>query len=246
MGMFNRVSVLFRAKVMGVVDRAEDPRETLAYACDRQEEMLADVRRSLVEVTASKYQLAAQIQRLEQRLPQLDDQAGRAVAFSRDDLARQALERRQLVDRQLTDLRRQLEEVTSEEHKLRQSEQRFASAVEAFRNRRDLLSARYTAAEAQYEAQRSLAGLSGEITDLGASIRRAEEKIERMQGRAFAIDELLSSGALENMSGDQIEEELRRHADQQEVSKRMEQLKQQHENTNEGASSMGEKTKGEQ
>ena len=29
MGILNRVSVLFHAKVMGVVDRAEDPRETL-------------------------------------------------------------------------------------------------------------------------------------------------------------------------------------------------------------------------
>jgi len=99
--------------------------------------------------------------------------------------------------------------------------------VEAFRTRRDLLSARYTAAEAQHEAQRSLAGLSGEITGLGDSIRRAEEKIERMHGRAFALDEL-SSGALENMSRDPIEEELHRYEDQREVAKRLEQLKQQH------------------
>ena len=132
MGILNRVSIMFRAKVMGVVDRAEDPRETLAYACERQEEMLGEVRRSLVEVTASKHQLAAHIQRLEQRLPQLDDQAARAVAASREDLARQALERRQLAERQMVDLRRQLEEVTSEEQKLRVAERRFASAVEAF------------------------------------------------------------------------------------------------------------------
>ena len=72
MGILNRVSIMFRAKVMGVVDRAEDPRETLAYACERQGELLADVRRSLIEVTASKHQLAAHIQRLEHRLPQLD------------------------------------------------------------------------------------------------------------------------------------------------------------------------------
>ena len=227
MGILNRVSILFRAKVMGVVDRAEDPRETLAYACERQEELLANVRRSLVEVTASKHQLAAQIHRLEQRLPQLDDQAARAVAASRDDLARQALERRQLADRQLADLRRQLEEVSSEEQKLRQAERRFTSAVEAFRVRRDLLSARYTAAEAQYEAQRSLAGLSGELSDLGEGIHRAEEKIERMQARAMAIDQLLSDGALENLSGDQIEEELRRHSDQQAVTERLEELKKQ-------------------
>jgi phage shock protein A len=218
---------MFRAKVMGIVDRAEDPRETLAYACQRQEELLADVRRALVEVTASKHQLGAQIQRLEHKLPQLDDQAARAVAASRDDLARQALERRQLAQRQLADLRRQVEQVTGEEQKLRQSERRFAAAVEAFRTRRDLLSARYTAAEAQHEAHRSLAGLSGEITGLGDSIRRAEEKIERMQGRAAALDELLSSGALENLSGDPIAEELHRHEDQQEVAKRLEQLKQQ-------------------
>jgi phage shock protein A len=227
MGILNRVSIMFRAKVMGVVDRAEDPRETLSYACQRQEELLADVRRSLVEVSASKHQLAAQIQRLEQRVPQLDDQAARAVAAARDDLARQALERRQLADRQVTDLRRQLEEVTSEEQKLRQAERRFATAVEAFRARRDLLSARYTAAEAQYEAQRSLAGLSGELTDLGEGIHRAEEKIERMQARATAIDELLSSGTLENLSGDQIEEELHRHTDQIEIAARLEELKKQ-------------------
>lgn len=228
MGILNRVSIMFRAKVMGVVDRAEDPRETLAYACERQEELLADVRRSLVEVTASKHQLAAHIQRLEHRLPQLDDQAGRAMAASREDLARQALERRQLADRQLIDLRSQLEEVSAEELKLRVAERRFAGAVEAFRARRDLLSARYTAAEAQYEAQRSLAGLSGELTDLGAGIHRAEEKIERMQARATAIDQLLSSGALENLSGDHIEEELRRHTDQQEITERLEELKKQH------------------
>ena len=223
MGILNRVSVMFFAKVLGVVDRAEDPRETLAYACQRQEELLADVRRALVEVTASKHQLAAQIRRLEQRLPQLHDQAARAVAASRDDL-----ERRHLADHQLADLRRQLEQVSGEEQKLRQSERRFSAAVEAFRARRDLLSARYTAAEAQHEAQRSLAGLSGEITGLGDSIRRAEEKIERMQGRAAALDELLSDGALDNLSADPIEDELHRQQDQEEVAKRLEQLKQQH------------------
>jgi phage shock protein A len=227
MSILTRVSIILRSKLMGAVDSVEDPRETLSYACQRQEEMLADVRRSLVEVTASKHQLTAQIQRLEQRLPQLDDQAARAVAASREDLARQALERRQLADRQLAGLRQQLAEVATEEKKLRQAEQRFGAAVEAFRTRKDVLAARFTAAEAQYEAQRSLAGLSGEITELGTSIRRAEEKIERMQGRAMAIDELLSSGALDNLSGDEIEEQLRRHADEQEIAARLEQLKQQ-------------------
>lgn len=227
MSILTRVSIILRSKIMGAVDAAEDPRETLSYACERQEEMLANVRRSLVEVSASKHQWMAQIRRLEERLPQLDGQAARAVAASRDDLARQALERHQLADRQLTALRQQLEEVSAEEKKLRQAEQRLGAAVEAYRTRRDPLSARFTAAEAQYEAQRSLAGLSGEITGLGASMRRAEEKIERMQGRAMAIDDLLTSGVLDNLSGDEIEEQLRRHTDEQDIARRLEDLKQQ-------------------
>ena len=44
----------------------------------------------------------------------------------------------------------------------------------------------------------------------------------------MAIDQLLSDGALENLNGDQIEEELRRHTDQQAVAERLEELKKQH------------------
>jgi phage shock protein A len=225
MNIVNRVSVMFRAKVLGLVDTLEDPRETLAYACHRQDELLAEVRRSLIEVTASKHQLAALIQRLEQRVPELEDQARRAVAASRDDLARQALERRQLADRQLRDLRRQLADVESEELKLRQAERRFTGAVESFRARRDLLSAPYTAAEARYEAQRSMAGLSGELNGIGDGIQRAEAKIERMLTRAVAVDELLSAGSFEGLTGDHIEEELRRQSDRQEVEQRLAVLK---------------------
>jgi phage shock protein A len=179
---------------------------------------LANVRRALVEVTTSKHQIAAQIQRLEQRLPQLEDQARRAVAASRDDLARLALERRQRAARQLEELRRQLDEVTQEEQKVQQAERRFAASVEAFRARRDLLSARYTAAEAQYEAQAALAGLSGELTGIGAAVGRAEEKIDRMQARAAALDQLLAA--------ERVEEELERHTDQEEIEKKLAELKQ--------------------
>jgi phage shock protein A len=217
-GILNRITTLFHAKVWGLADRAEDPRDTLVYACERQQELLANVRRALVEVTTSKHQIAAQIQRLEQRLPQLEDQARRAVAASRDDLARLALERRQRAARQLDELRRQLDEVTQEEQKVQQAERRFAAAVEAFRARRDLLSARYTAAEAQYEAQAALAGLSGELTGIGAAVGRAEEKIDRMQARAAALDQLLAA--------ERVEDELERHTDQEEIEKKLAELKQ--------------------
>ena len=226
MSLLNRIRTLFEAKVLHVVDAAEDPRETLGYALERQQEMLGQVRRALVEVSASRHRLAAQIQRLEERLPQLDDQARRAVAASREDLARLALERRLAAERQLADLRRQLGEVAQEEQKLQLAERRFTAAVESFRARRDVLAARYTAAEAQYEAQRSLAGLTGELTDLGAALHRAESKVDEMHSRAAALDQILSSGAWDDLtSTDHVEQELRRAADQQEIDARLKALK---------------------
>jgi hypothetical protein len=48
-----------------------------------------------------------------------------------------------------------------------------------------------------------------------------------MQGRAMAIDDLLTSGALHNSSGDEIEEQLRRNAGEQDIARRLEDLKQQ-------------------
>jgi len=83
-----------------------------------------------------------------------------------------------------------------EEQKLRLAERRFSSAVEAFRARRDLLSRVHGCGS----AVRSTAvdgRIVGELTDLARAFIAPEEKIERMQAKATAIDELLSSGALE-------------------------------------------------
>jgi len=66
----------------------------------------------------------------------------------------------------------------------------------------------------------------------------------RCPSLATAVDQLLSSGALENLSGDQIEEELRRHADQQEVAQRLEQLKQQ-QNRTDASSPSAKQSEGE-
>jgi len=228
MSILNRISILFRSKVLHAVDQAEDPRETLDYACERHRDLLANVRRALVEVATAKHQLAAQAQRLEQSLTTLQDQARRAVASGRDDLARQALERRQVAQHELDAVRRNLVEVTQEQDKLQQAERRFAARVDAFRQRRDLLSARYTAAQAQAEAGQALAGVSGDLADLGAAVQRAGERIERTRASAFAVDELLRSGILDDLTappGDRLEQELHRHQDQQEIEEQLARLK---------------------
>src|SRR5258708_11136844 len=93
MSVWTRIRLLFNTEVSSALDEAEDPRKVLDYAYSQQRELLVTLRRGLVDVATSKQQLEHQARKLETRIPQLDEQAMRAVEAGRDDLARVALER---------------------------------------------------------------------------------------------------------------------------------------------------------
>jgi phage shock protein A len=81
------------------------------------------------------------------------------------------------------------------------------------RTRKETIKATYTAAEAQTRINEAFTGISEEMGDVGLAIQRAEDKTAQMQARAGAIDELMASGALDDMvSGphDDIQAELDR------------------------------------
>src|SRR5438874_2654919 len=48
-------------------------------------------------------------------------------------------------------------------------------------------------------------GIGEQMTDTGLAIQRAKDKTEQMQARASAIDELTTSGALEDFTSDQTQ-----------------------------------------
>ncbi len=226
MSIITQIQMFFRVKTNAALDQMEDPRQTLEYAYTRQSEMLRKVKQGLIEVATARRQIEFQVKKLRERLPQLDDQAARALAAGREDLARLALQRKQTCLAELTQLEQQANETAAEERKLTTAEQQFALRVEAFRTRRDSLAARYTAAEAQIGINESLSGVSNESSSLGEAIERAESKIERMQARASAIDALIENGALTPPGGgDPIERELNQLAASQAVEQDLAALK---------------------
>lgn len=226
MSIVTQIQMFFKIKTNAALDEMEDPRQTMEYAYARQQEMLRKVKQGLIEVATARRQIEFQARKLRERLPQLDDQASRALAAGREDLARIALQRKQTCLAELTQLEQQAAETAQEERKLTSAEQQFALRVEAFRTRRDSLSARYSAAEAQVGINESLSGVSNESASLGSAIERAEAKIERMQARASAIDALIENGSLVPPGGgDPIERELSQLAASQAVEQELAALK---------------------
>jgi phage shock protein A len=227
MGLMKRLSTLFRAKASKVLDRAEDPRETLDYSYERQLEMLRDVQRGVADVATSRKRVELQAQQLQQKAAKLQDQARQAVEAGRDDLAREALSRRSAIGPQLDDLRAQHDQLQAEEAKLTQAAQRLQAKVDAFRTRKETIKATYTAAEAQTKIGEAVSGISEEMGDVGLAMQRAEDKTLQMQSRAGAIDELLASGALDDASAssDPIQAELDRISSSSSVDAELSRLK---------------------
>ncbi|MDQ4131008.1 MAG: PspA/IM30 family protein, partial [Actinomycetota bacterium] len=87
MGLMRRMSDVFKAKASKLLDRAEDPRETLDYSYQRQLELLQQVRRGLADVATSRKRIELQATQLQSAAAKLENQARQAVAAGREDLA---------------------------------------------------------------------------------------------------------------------------------------------------------------
>ena len=149
------------------------------------------------------------------------------MAADREDLAREALTRRAAIEPELESLKVQHGQLQAEEAKLTEASKRLSAQVEAFRTRKETIKATYTAAEAQTKLGEALSGISDEMGDIGLAVQRAEDKTLAMQSRAGAIDELLASGALDDLStsGDRIDAELGRAVSASQVEAELAQLK---------------------
>ena len=212
MGMLSRMSTVVKAKMNRLIDNAEDPKETLDYAYEKQLEMLRDVKRGVVEMVTAKRRLELQAKKVRENVSKLDDQARKALGMGREDLARVALERKQTALAELDGLDQQIVDMEQEQEKLTAAEQRIQAKVHAFRNRKEVIKAQYSAAQAQVRIGSALSGLSEEMGDVSLAVERAEHKTESMKARAGAIDELVEAGVLNDSLGgggqDDIDREL--------------------------------------
>ena len=196
MGILARTSTIVRAKMNRLLDRAENPNETLDVAYDKQMEMLRNVKRGVVEMVSTKRRLELQAQKVQDNIATLDSQARRAVEMDREDMARLALERKQHAMTELQGLDQQISGLELEQEKLTKAEQRLQAKVQAFKTKKEMIKAQYNAAQAQVRIGSALSGISEEMGDVTLAVERAEDKTEALRARAGAIDELAASGVL--------------------------------------------------
>jgi phage shock protein A len=199
-GLGGRMSVVIKSKISKMLDRAEDPAETLDYGYQKQVELLQNVKKGIADVVTSKKRLQMQTQKLEQQVVKLDTQARQALSQGKEDLARMALERKQVAQTELQTLDQQISELENQQEQLIANEQKLRAKVEAFRSKKEVIKAQYSAAEAQVRISEAASGVGEQMADVGLAMQRALEKTEDMKARGQAVEELEAAGAFEDIT----------------------------------------------
>src|SRR5216684_8305113 len=199
-GLTGRMSTVVKAKVSKLLDRAEDPAETLDYSYQKQVEQLQNVKKGIADVVTAKKRLQMQESTLQQSVVKLDTQARQALSAGQEDLARTALERKNVAQTELQGLDTQVAELEDQQEKLTDSEQKLRTKIEAFRTKKEVIKAQYSAAEAQVQISEAATGVGEEMADVGMAMQRAMDKTEKMRARASAVGELEKAGALKELT----------------------------------------------
>jgi phage shock protein A len=202
MGVWKRVKTLSQAKANAALDKAEDPREMLDLSYEQQLENLTKVRRAVADVATARKRVEIQAEQLKGQGDKLAEQAKAALTQGNEPLAREALSRREAIASQLKDLDTQHASIVEQETKLEDTAQKLQTEVEAFRTKKETIKATYTAAEATAHVDEAVSGISTSMADSGAAMQRAQDKVAQMQARSGALDELLASGALTDLTSD--------------------------------------------
>jgi phage shock protein A len=197
-GMGGRMSTVITAKISRLLDRAEDPGETLDYSYQKQLESLQNVKKGIADVVTAKKRLQMQSQKLEQSVVKLDTQARQAVSAGNEDLARIALERKNVAQTELQSLDQQVAELEAQQEKLTDSEQKLRAKIESFRTKKEVMKAQYSAAEAQVRISEAATGVGEQMADVGLAMQRAADKTER--ARADAVAELEAAGTFDDLT----------------------------------------------
>ncbi|MGH2835363.1 MAG: PspA/IM30 family protein [Solirubrobacteraceae bacterium] len=229
-GLTGRMSTVVKAKISKMLDKTEDPAETLDYSYQKQLEQLQNVKKGIADVVTAKKRIQAQESGLQQQIVKLDTQARQALAAGREDLARTALERKNVIQTELQSLDTQVTELEQQQEQLTTSEQNLRTKIEQFRTKKEVIKAQYSAAEAQVRISEAATGVGDSMADVGLAMQRAQDKTEQMKARASAVQELEAAGTFEDLTAlgsgeDDIDRQLRELSSTSVVDNEMEKLK---------------------
>jgi phage shock protein A len=189
MGIFSRIKTLVSSNVNDMINKAEKPEKMLNQLLIDMNEQLIESKRAVAMAIADEKKLEREAQNQRGQAQEWERKAMLAVQAGKDDLAKEALLRKQEYDSAAAEYQKQWEAQKAAVDKLKESLRELQNKIEEAQRKKNLLIARAKRAEAQQKIQSTISGVTGNRTAFDA-FDRMSQKVDQMEAMAQASVEL--------------------------------------------------------
>lgn len=190
MSIFRRLSDVFKANVNDVLDKAEDPEKMLKQMVIEMEESVNKTTLAVAQAIANEKNLFRKLEKSTKESGDWQQKAMQALSANREDLAKAALEKKAIAEKNIADLQPIYKQASETSVKLRGQLDTLKSKLDEARSRQSTLIARSQAAKAQKQISQNMGGLG---SDAFSKFDKFESKIELLESEAEAFDSLADS-----------------------------------------------------
>ncbi len=202
MGIFDRFSKVISSNMNSLLDKAEDPRKSVDLLIEEMREQIRRGRQEVVSAVAAEKRLRSKVDELDTQIDKWQRRAELAVKAGDENLAREAL----LFKKRLVEERDRAEALRAEQRaqalQLKDDLERADGKLKELDAKKGTIVARYKQARAGGGAE--ALGASGEGPTPFDELRRMEEKMDRTESEAEAMEE--ARAVLEKPAGSKLSE----------------------------------------
>lgn len=193
MGIFKRFSDVVKANINDLINKAENPEKMLNQMIIDMNEHLIEAKKGVAGAIADEKRLERQINENKQKAAEWEQKAMMAVRAGKDDLAKQALVRKQEYDGYVKELTPQWEAQQKATATLKESLKQLQNKIEEASRKKNILIARAKRAETTKKIQQTM----GNLADNSAFsvFDRMSEKVDKIEAEADALAELSDMSA---------------------------------------------------
>jgi phage shock protein A len=214
MGMLDRIGTLLRANINDLIDRAEDPEKVIKQLLMDMNNQLLQVKTQVAASIADEKNLRKRWEDNQTKANEWERKAELAIERGSDDLAREALTRRNTFQQTADGFKEQYEQQAAQVAQLKDALSSLEAKITEANTKKDLLIARSRRAKTETTIRTTLTGLDSNnaLTSFG----RMEEKVAMEEAKASALAELDS---------DTVEERFALMEQESEVDKQLAAMK---------------------
>jgi phage shock protein A len=192
MGILERIRTVLKSNINALISKAEDPEKMLNQLLMDMNEQLIEAKTQVAMSIADEKKLERQLLENRGQAEEWERKAMLAVKAGKDDLAKEALVRKQEYDGYAGGFQKEWDAQHSSVEQLKDALRQLQTKIEEASRKKNLLVARAKRAEAQKQIQQTMGSLSA--TSSFDTFDRMAQKVDQIEAEAEAMKELASVG----------------------------------------------------